>query len=709
MLYLKSLLKDKIIELDNIEDVIDKLYNMREKYDFISDKERIEKNLPPNYFDYLMNQISRFNKRIPLYNAKTNRIYLVYSENVYNRIKSFDFRPITEEFLYKKECTESDLNFILHYDINQLKKTFLEVFYKSFFEWHYLSNCRKPSFYSLIDHISPFYSSKEIYYLAVDWNLLDNSYGKIEGLCDKVASHDISAKVLLDHQQYIYNSNAIGLVKYYSLFGSYYINNYLRFTTSINLNNEKKSYKDVVIENQINIFAKLVRQAPLLNKNYIVYRFIENDSYLSNLRPGDIYFDNGFTSVTRNPFYYQENYTFGNIMIRIKLPKNVIGVCLCIESFSNFPNEEELILAPMSKLLLKKIITKNEKKDMLLKLNVEKKYEFKWISSDWSNEIYVINDNSYLSLPKNLKEIDFKNLNNRNFSKLSTGDRLKKIIKLYLNELNQFVFDNKILKFESYNSSSVYKKFFYYTKKNGLMITSINEKYGNIQLLIEIDKELRVNYYFKFNLNVETINLDDLIWIEWLCWLAYTLNIREIYIYGIYELPITEDNNDHLKTRYTYCADIYNYLKYNRKLFEYEKWICSLFEYTQLDYLKTFPIKDFLRSEDHDELFELSSNKNIKFVSELYIFLIDHYPRYLSTFINKLDRIYSIENNPFQNICYKLDSYRYLFDTNQIEFIPKEMENLNTNNKVVKNIIRKYKIKKFENRLREFIGNLDSI
>jgi hypothetical protein len=52
---------------------------------------------------------------------------------------------------------------------------------------------------------------------------------------------------------------------------------------------------------------------------------------------------------------------------------------------------------------------------------------------------------------------------------------------------------------ESYNSISVYKSFFYYDVADGIMITSANPKYGNINILLEIGPDIHVNYYFKYS------------------------------------------------------------------------------------------------------------------------------------------------------------------------------------------------------------------
>ncbi len=96
------------------------------------------------------------------------------------------------------------------------------------------------------------------------------------------------------------------------------------------------------LENQIKLMIQLIKNAPALIESHTVYRFVESDTYLRNLIVGDIYQDPSFMSTTRNPFYYKENYAFGFILIKIKLPAKTTGVGLCIEAYSNFPKEEKL-------------------------------------------------------------------------------------------------------------------------------------------------------------------------------------------------------------------------------------------------------------------------------------------------------------------------------------------------------------------------------
>ena len=64
------------------------------------------------------------------------------------------------------------------------------------------------------------------------------------------------------------------------------------------------------------ILWKLIIKSPKFDSNYIVYRFVDNDSFLNNLNIGDIFIDRGFVSTTRNPFYFPKNNYFGEILIK---------------------------------------------------------------------------------------------------------------------------------------------------------------------------------------------------------------------------------------------------------------------------------------------------------------------------------------------------------------------------------------------------------
>ena len=64
---------------------------------------------------------------------------------------------------------------------------------------------------------------------------------------------------------------------------------------------------------------ELINNAPPFDKDYILYRFIRDDEFLSQIKIGSTYIEKGFMSTTRDPFYKQNEYVFGFILLKIKL------------------------------------------------------------------------------------------------------------------------------------------------------------------------------------------------------------------------------------------------------------------------------------------------------------------------------------------------------------------------------------------------------
>lgn len=169
--------------------------------------------------------------------------------------------------------------------------------------------------------------------------------------CTKVAYDDISSKILIEHQKHIIGNNCAGLIQYYTIQGSYFMNQYMRGQT-------KYIYKNDTLENNIRMVWNLILDAPEFDNDYVFYRFIHNDSHLAHLKAGDIYVENGFTSTTRDPFYRDDTYNFGFVLIKIHIPKNTRSVALSLELLSHFPQEEEIIFPPLANF---KLTNKNEK------------------------------------------------------------------------------------------------------------------------------------------------------------------------------------------------------------------------------------------------------------------------------------------------------------------------------------------------------------
>ena len=717
-----------------INELIDLLYDGTAQ--FISAGQIIELNLPTNYLDLLRGVLSRYEEKVPLYDIYSDQIYLILKDNVYPRIHFENYRFVDQNFydnlLMLKNPSDTDKNnirILSHYDMNLLNETFLRIFYKSFILNSYITNCRRPSFYSGMEHISPYYDINELYYLAYDWNLTNKpnlTEGEINHFCTKISSFDIPAEILLSHQMYIYDSKAIGLVKHYSLFGSYYMNIYLRKNKCclnfIKGSDVKYNFEDIIqntyLDNQINIMMRLIKNAPEFTKSHTVYRFVQKDDYLKHLKIGDIYQDTSFMSTTRNPLYYQKNYAFGYILIKIKLPENIKGIGLCIEAYSNFPTEEEIILPPTSNYRLDKITDTQETTQFhgVFDLKVQKKYEFTWVGNAWSNnnvnkknsEIMINMPGAYIPPLKEIRLMDL--FTDENIKYLSISDRLKYFRDEYVNINNQFssVINNTTFVFnmESYDSSSVYKKFFYYEISDGIMITTSNPKYGNINILMELGSEIHINYYFRFSVNdpSSVVDLNNSNWIEWFSLFAYIIGYRTVVIHSNYILDY--DTNDtirqkQLKTRYPFSQNIYLYMKDKTKMFQFDS-IVTNFDYGQLDYLFGLPINDVIQPTDHNELYRISQISNTTNMGDFYIYVVENFPKFIKTIEEKMDLIFGPDKNPFNNISYSLDAWWYLYNNQLLKQIPSEKD-FTIKRGSFKKLIGDKKIPKFKNRLRTFL------
>src|SRR5690242_2052181 len=98
----------------------------------------------------------------------------------------------------------------------------------------------------------------------------NNKNYKFSKLCIKVMLNDVSATTILQHYEHIINNNCYGIVQYYSLQGSYFINRYLR---------NKSKPQNILLDDNIIILYNLLTTSQPFDKKYILYRFIQNDDY----------------------------------------------------------------------------------------------------------------------------------------------------------------------------------------------------------------------------------------------------------------------------------------------------------------------------------------------------------------------------------------------------------------------------------------------
>lgn len=605
--------------------------------------------------------------------------------NISQSEKNFRKIYLEENKLREFKKLQLMLIFLNYFNIDELENTYLRVFYFYANEvGKNLTVCKKPSFVPIFKHLKPYYTRDELINLALNMELIKISdienFSKIDQamqLCNIVKENDISATNIIEHQKYIAINNQIGIIQYYSLQGSYFINKYMR---------EKKqtNYRNILLEETIKSMWKLTLNSPPFDKPYILYRFVGEDSYLKNLRIGDFFKDDGFTSTTRDPFYRSSNYKFGQILIKINIPANKRGVGLSIEFYSNFPEEQEIILPPRSILRLD---SKNENTpyyhiDNNFAESILTKYEFSLIGNE---DIFLINK---IPLPDKYNQIiDFLKL--PQLFSFSIFERIRAFTNNYLDPISQF--KTKIgdtvytIIAENYDSTNAYKDFYAITTDIGFSLYSLINNF--VTFFIEIgqinDKPIMaVNYYFKCStINCkERINDYDLIF--FLSKVAYYFHIEKVIIYSEYlscdsTNRIKDDNSSYFFGG-NYCVDFYQYLKYKKKRFFNKKdnintsELRPAFSYYELDRLKKHSPREILSKDDRDEIYQIyiktyipnfeDENDNLK---DFYIWMVENHCILIKKLNDKIRKIYNL-NFPFNKDYYILDPYAFLYNRNII-------------------------------------------
>lgn len=729
------------------KDVIDMLYylearvptekDIREYKRSGKDKD-IKKYISSYSIEDIKNRISELEYKIPLYDEYTRNMYIINKENVYNRVvkqyyrfpskelisvlkKRYDnivkdvgtdnshdkqiseydtdntihYKKLHKEKILKREARKLKLmfEFLDQYNMNILNITYIKIFY-------YYSNmvgkditaCIRPSFLPHFIHINPYYSRSEIINLALNIGLIKKSdkyydSGEIIKLCDKIKKNDISADIIMKHQIYIIQNNMIGLAQYYTLQGSYFMNQYLRGLMDYD-------YRNDFLEDSIKQMWKVIRGTPAFDKEYTVYRFIKNDDHLSDININDTYKTPSFISTTRDPFYQPESYKFGFILLRIKLPAKKKGVALCVESVSNFPEEQEIILPPGS---LLKLIRKDDNvpyyhTDSKYQIQVSTRYEF----------IHIGNTEILLPEKKPFYDdsiVDFLSISKLN--SLSMMEKIRYFIDKYVNEIYQFstiIGDKRYtILTEWYNSIGVYEKFYAAKTDNGFSLyTNINNYISFVIELGESDGKpfMYVNYYFKYSSTPNSDNIKDIYLVDFVSKVANYFDIDKVVIFSEYiscDFKVKTLKESDVKTKVfyggNYCLDIYEYLKHGKQRFIDEKIdrtiIQEHFSYYDLDRLRNIRPDKILRREDRDDIYQIymkiykSNSKNKDNLADLYVWIVDNHCINTNLLVKKMIRIFS-SNNPFMQDFYILAPKRYLYNKGLIDYTPNIEQKLET-------------------------------
>ena len=106
------------------------------------------------------------------------------------------------------------------------------------------------------------------------------------------------------------------------------------------------------------------------------------------------------------------------------------------------------------------------------------------------------------------------------------------------------------------------------------------------------------------------------------------------------------------------------------------------FNYYDLDLLKTTDPLKILSKNDKDEIHQIYiktyqpyKNKTKQNLADFYIFLIENYCIHVDVFIEKMDRLFKLDN-PFQSVYYVLDGVMYLYNKELISYIPSFDDNM---------------------------------
>ena len=714
---------DKIIEIKE-ENLIDELYNNLLMVPTIKQLETSKIKLDSNvlYIESLKNYISKLNYKLPLFDYTTKNIYIIPYDDIYSKITINNYRfpsldiiellntTITQLEILNTESEwvniyirklKKNLNFLSNYNLTILKETFLDIFLNTNPTSKEITTCIKPSYMPYQNYQGPYYSKSELISMGLNLNIITDEEKKpwtykgseLKTICEKLAKYEINTKTLLYNQLYILYNNAKSYIQFYSLFGSYYFNNYLRKSNQI---------KDIDLETHIQNMLMIIKKAPQLESDYEVYRFIENDDYLANLNIGSVFDENSFISTTRNPFYTKDN-VFGFILIKIILKKNIEGIALLIESYSNYPEEQEILLPP-SRLKLVAIDSnfKYYHWNKTAQSKIVKKYIFEYIDPlSYEIDYYT---NKYIPDTNIIPIIDFLKYEIiGNTIQEKTINFFISLSKINLRRMFKSVIGNKTYDICAYflSQNKVYSKFFFLQKENDDNIKLGDEIYLNIQnsstgeifLIVEIRNIISVNYYMRYSGLTCPIDDDDLI--HWLSTMAKSLGIQTIIIHGNYSSfvniveKITSNNlleefkniqniqnpdanilNLYTADINTYCVDLIDYIFLNKKRFNDKTYINRRIPLHLIDKLKTIEFKSL--NIPIDDILNIIYKKQSPTINlfEMYKILHLEYPYLIPRFQNIIIKYYPPNINLPWHFYYILKPFEYLFDNKLISYIP---------------------------------------
>lgn len=313
--------------------------------------------------------LSRFAGAFPLVSIRlpsirfSYRVQIVVEKKLLSYILSRHFRIVTPQIkdrlhVMRMESTKGSseykmamryLYILNHYDLAILNQTYTAHIQKLLETLDIETQCHLQDITSyeketyLEYSICPFFGKRELQIMS------DNFGGSgfnanYEAMYQFIKSRHVKNELIVRHIEYIFDKRYVGLVDYYTFQGDRIFNTYLR---------KKKNKEDnPIVRKWVNRMWKVIQKAPRgKDESIFLWRFLSNDDHITvQLQDGDIYCNNSFMSCSRDPYYLAN---FGKIVLRIRIPRLSETALLCIETFSRFSSENEILLPPNSRFRVK--------------------------------------------------------------------------------------------------------------------------------------------------------------------------------------------------------------------------------------------------------------------------------------------------------------------------------------------------------------------
>jgi hypothetical protein len=621
-------------------------------------------------------KLSSYEESIPMYDIFSQKIYPINKNNIHYRLIESHYRFINEEIyrwlskLYDKYKKDPILGPKYKYNMDVLDNyvidRLLETSYKTLYKYSpqlglQVSICKRNSFHPFIFHLKPYYTKLELIKLGQNMHLPEFKDKMIDletlidmdthyNVCKIVSSNDVSFEEIRKHHNHIISNMMISWVTFYSFTGSFLFNNYLRNRVMNAIRSNPYNMKhniNPIFNNGLIQLVQCIENAPALDNDYDIYRFIWDDSFLINLKEGDIFMDKGFVSTTRDPFYSPGlNGNFGLVLLKIKLPKNKKGIGLFVENFSLFSKEEEFLLPPNTKL---KLISKNENfkyyhTNKQFEALINRKYEFELIESDYES-FYKMNLLIPIIPPKthhDIKSINIQGIDRidiiRKFLKDYKSDTTDTVCLKLGNSKSSTIYSFTFQWFDSTNTSS-YENLYYNKIKDGIIFTLFDTN-GYPYLNIELGSMLVVNYInsiYYYNHNVEIPEIDDTI-LDLIYHFGRIFYYKEGCIFHKFKTfnqfankKGGKGDNDMFLNFSLFNYSIYDYLKTGTKFLSSNQFIDYKVGYWLLD-------EYFGKDAEWAKSYIPEDNSDIKTNKDLLIYVIENYFYLYPKIISLMDK-----------------------------------------------------------------------